>query len=106
MKKREADDMIVDSTAEEVAECTGLGFTDAAILRSRHWPELGPRAGMSNESRLLRWIHIVRSDRRCDFERVPEVLWDSTRLKPELDRVAARVVTQLNARARLASNGP
>lgn len=98
-KKREADDMMVDATPEEVAECARLGFTDIAILSSRHWTELGPRAGMSDESRLLRWIQIARSERRCDFERVPEVLWDPSRLEPKLDWAAAHVVMQLNARA-------
>lgn len=98
-KKREADDVMVDATAEDVGKCARLGFSDLAIATSRRWTELGPRAGMSDESRLLRWVDIVRSDRRCDFERVPEVLWNPARLEPELDRAVAQVVAQLNSRA-------
>jgi len=102
-KAREADELMIDATAEEVNACAQLGFGETAVVASRYWPELGPRSGMSDEGRLLRWVELARSDRRCDFERVPAVLWNPVELQRHLAAVVAQLVAECNARARLAA---
>lgn len=101
-KKRAVNELMVDPTPEEVRACAELGFTEAAIVASRHWYDMGlgeARAGMSDEGRLLRRVAHVESDRAFDFERTPEVYWDPARLRPHLDAAVAELVAACNRRA-------
>ena len=99
---READASMAPATAAEVASCAGLGFAEETIYRSRTWPELGPRSGMSDEGRLLRHVAIVESDVRCDYEQAPWVhthYFDEATMRPIVDAKIAAVVAAMNARA-------
>jgi len=101
-RTRAVNELMVDPTPEEIRACAELGFTDAAIVASRHWYDMGlgeARAGMSDEGRLLRRVAHVTSDRAFDFERTPEVYWDPARLKPHLDAAVAELVAACNRRA-------
>ena len=101
---REVDASMTPATAAEAAACARLGFVEATICRSRLWPELGPRAGMSGEGRLLRHVAVVESDVRCDYERPPWLhthYFDEARMGPIVDAAIAQAATALNARALL-----
>ena len=45
------------STLDELAVCVALGIRDL-VDASATWAELGPRAGVSNAARLVRWIEL------------------------------------------------
>lgn len=99
---READASMAPATAAEVASCARLGFAEETIYRSRKWPELGPRSGMSDEGRLLRHVAIVESDVRCDYEQAPWVhthYFDEATMRPIVDAKIVTVVAAMNARA-------
>lgn len=103
-RAREVDDLMVCATSKDVEACARLGLAEDAIAASRYWPELGPRSGTSDESRLLRWFDIARTNRSYDFEGVPEVFWNPAKLQPLLDETTAQLTAECNARARLASS--
>jgi hypothetical protein len=45
------------STVDELAKCDALGLSDL-VDTSSGWAELGPRAGVSNAARLVRWVEL------------------------------------------------
>ena len=96
---RELDDLVIPAVDEEVDECKRLGLVEKTISSSRYWPELGPRSGNSDEGRLLRWVQIVKTDLIYEFEREPEVFWNSDRLRVHLDARMTKLVAECNARA-------
>lgn len=108
-QQREVDEMMLAATEAEVAACARFGFAEATVYQSRFWPELGPRAGLSDEGRLLRWMSIEESNVRCDYEQPPwvhEYYFDESKMRPIVDAKLVTVVAAMNVRAgELASSG-
>jgi len=107
-RDREADDMMLPATLDEVKRCAELGFVEKTIAQSRYFSELGPRAGLSDEGRLLRWVDLAEVNVRYDFELQPDIYFDPIKLQPFATRAVAQLVQlvqqQLNERASLAAS--
>ena len=92
------DILMLQASVDEARLCAELGLVANTILASKYFTELGPRLGLSNEGRLLRWVEIAKSDVRREHES-SAIYFDAARMQPFENRAIATLVQQLNERA-------
>lgn len=89
-------DSMVAPTLDEVESCAAIGLLATTVLESRFFTELGPRVGMSNEGRLLRWVGFEKAGVCYGLKRA--ICEDPVLLQLHVDRHVETVVRNFNER--------
>lgn len=99
LRQRERDELTMPATPADIAKCAELGITQSIIDTSSTFADLGPRCGLSNEARLLRWYDIQGYHVMCNFEDDPATYFDKKKLQPHIDKRIRELNVELEARA-------